>query len=296
MTITASMVKELRERTGVGMMECKKALVEAQGDMEAAITAMRKSGQAKAAKRAGRIAAEGMVLVTASSDNKKAYMIEVNSETDFVARDKSFRDFASHLVQRGLETESESVQSLLNLSYSVENAKCMEEVRTELVTQVGENIQLRRVACLESKVGAVGFYCHGDRIGVLVAIDKADPQLAKEIALHIAAMNPQAIDAERVPDKIVEKEKDIVLAQAKKSGKPDSIIEKMVAGRIKKFLKEICLVDQAFIKDPDQTVGQLLQTADTHVLDFVRFEVGEGIEKEIVDFSEEVHAQIKESK
>jgi len=296
MTITASMVKELRERTGVGMMECKKALVESQGDMEAAITAMRKSGQAKAAKRAGRVAAEGMVLVTASSDNKKAYMIEVNSETDFVARDKNFRDFASHLVQRGLETESESVQSLLNLSYSVENAKRMEEVRTELVTQVGENIQLRRVACLESKAGTVGLYCHGDRIGVLVAIDKADPQLAKEIALHIAAMNPQAIDAERVSEKIVEKEKDIVLAQAKKSGKPDSIIEKMVAGRIKKFLKEICLIDQAFIKDPDQTVGQLLQAADTRVLDFVRFEVGEGIEKEVVDFSEEVHAQIKESK
>ncbi len=295
MTITASMVKELRERTGVGMMECKKALVESQGDMEAAITAMRKSGQAKAAKRAGRIAAEGMVLVAASPDSKKAYMVEVNSETDFVARDKNFRDFTSHLVQRGLETQSENVTSLLNLPYSVESSKLVEEARTELVTQVGENIQLRRVACLESK-GAVGFYCHGDRIGVMVAIDKADPKLAKEIALHVAAMNPQAIDAERVSEKIVEKEKDIVLAQAKKSGKPDSIIEKMVAGRIKKFLKEICLVDQAFIKDPDQTVGQLLQATDTHVLDFVRFEVGEGIEKEMVDFSEEVRAQIKESK
>lgn len=292
MAITASMVKELRERTGAGMMECKKALVEANGDMEAAITAMRKSGQAKAAKRAGHVAAEGIISIASSTDNKKAYMIEVNSETDFVARDENFCHFAKQLVQRGLESEADTVDALLNTTVKPEDSKTLEEARMGLVAKIGENVQLRRVALLMS-TGTVGSYLHGHRIGVLVALDKEAPELAKDIAMHVAATNPLAVDADSVSTELIEKEKEIFSAQAKDSGKPDHIIEKMVVGRVAKFLKEVCLVDQPFVKDPDQTVGQLLKADGVNVVGFVRFEVGEGIEKESVDFAEEVQAQIK---
>ena len=291
-TITASMVKELRERTGAGMMECKKALVEASGDIEAAITAMRKSGQAKAAKRAGRVAAEGIVLIASSADNKKAYIIEVNSETDFVARDENFRVFAERLVQRGLESEADSVDTLLNSSVKEGDSKTLEEARTELVAKIGENIQLRRVALLSCS-GTIGSYVHGDRIGVMVALDDDHPELARDIAMHIAATNPLAVTADNVPAEVIEKEKEIFSVQAKESGKPDNIIEKMVSGRIAKFLKEVCLVDQPFVKNPDQTIAQLLKAAGTNMINFVRFEVGEGIDKESVDFAEEVQAQIQ---
>lgn len=292
MAITASMVKELRERTGAGMMECKRALVETKGDMEVAIIAMRKSGQVKAAKRAGRIAAEGAIVIALGVDKKNAFMAEINCETDFVARDENFRGFVDQLAVRGLEIEASSVDVLLNASEKEGAPKTLEEARAELVVTIGENIQLRRVALLEAN-GTVGAYCHGGRIGVLVALDKDEPELAKDIAMHVAAMNPQAVDSYNVSEDIIEKEKEIFSAQAKESGKPDNIIEKMVTGRIAKFLKEVCLVDQAFIKDQDQTVGKLLKDNGASVLSFVRFEVGEGIEKETVDFAEEVQAQIK---
>lgn len=292
MTITASMVKELRERTGAGMMECKKALVEAGGDMEAAITAMRKSGQAKAAKRAGRIAAEGIILIALSDDHKTACMVEINCETDFVARDENFRRFADQVVQRGLATRSDSAESLLAASFEEGNAKTIEEARAELVAKIGENVQLRRAVCITSE-GTIGAYSHGDRIGVITALDKSETDLATDIAMHIAAMNPQAIDSDNVSPDLIAKERDIFSSQAKESGKPDNIIEKMVEGRIAKFLKEICLVDQPFVKNPDQTIAQLLKAGNAAVTNFIRFEVGEGIEKEVVDFAEEVHAQIK---
>jgi elongation factor Ts len=294
MTITASMVKELRERTGAGMMECKKALVASNGDLEAAITAMRKSGQAKAAKRAGRIAAEGAILIANRTDNKSAYMIEVNSETDFVVRDKNFKAFANLLVQRGLETSKANAADLMASPVSDGESVTLEQARTELVAKIGENVQLRRVAT-ESSTGIVGTYMHGERIGVLVSLDKDLPDLAKDIAMHIAATNPLAIDDSGVPQDVIDKERDIFSAQAKASGKPDVIIEKMVTGRITKFLKEICLLEQNFVKDDAQSVGAMLKSSDAKVLSFVRFEVGEGIEKQTVDFAEEVQAQLKDN-
>ena len=294
MSITASMVKELRERTGAGMMECKKALQETNGDIEAAITAMRKSGQAKAAKRAGKIAAEGGIVIRSSDDNKKSYMIEVNSETDFVARDTNFKEFTNLLAQRAIETGASDVQTLLDASASDGNEQTLEQLRQELIVKIGENIQVRRVAHLESK-GIVGAYKHGDRIGVIISLDADKPELAKNIAMHIAATNPQAVDADKVSKDVIEKEREIFSAQAKESGKPDNIIEKMITGRVAKFLKEVCLVDQSFVKNPDQTVGALLKAEGVNVLGFVRFEVGEGIEKQTQDFAQEVKAQIQGS-
>ena len=294
MSITASMVKELRERTGAGMMECKKALQETNGDMEAAITAMRKGGQAKAAKRAGKIAAEGAIVIRSSDDNKKAYILEVNSETDFVARDTNFKEFSSLLAQRALDTDVSNAKILLEAAASDDNEQTLEQLRQELIVKIGENIQLRRVAHLESN-GMVGAYKHGDRIGVIVSLDADKPELAKDVAMHIAATNPQAVDADNVSKAVIEKEREIFSAQAKESGKPDNIIEKMITGRIAKFLKEVCLVDQPFVKNPDQTVGDLLKAENANVIGFVRFEVGEGIEKQTQDFAEEVKAQIQGS-
>jgi len=295
MSITASMVKELRERTGAGMMECKKALQETNGDMEEAITSMRKRGQAKAAKRAGKIAAEGVVVIESNDNNKQASMIEVNCETDFVARDTNFKAFTSTLVKRCIETNAEDAQALLQAAAVDGEDQTLEQVRQELIVKIGENVQLRRVASLASD-GVVGAYNHGDRIGVIVSLDQASPELAKDVAMHIAATNPQAVDANSVPTELIEKEREIFSAQAKESGKPDNIIEKMVTGRIAKFLKEICLLDQPFVKNPDQTVGDLLKAEKASVIGFVRFEVGEGIEKETQDFAEEVKAQVQGSK
>ncbi len=294
MSITASMVKDLRERTGEGMMECKRALQEANGDIEAAITTMRKRGQAKAAKRAGKIAAEGVIVIQLSKDNNKAYMVEVNSETDFVARDSGFKQFAATVAQRGLETEAPDSQALLGSPVSEGDAQTLEQLRQDLIVRIGENIQLRRVALLSS-TKMVGAYKHGDRIGVLVSIDQDNAELAKDIAMHVAATNPQAIDVDSVPADIIEREREIFSAQAKESGKPDNIIEKMVTGRIAKFMKKVCLVSQPFVKNPDQTVGDLLKACNANVTGFVRFEVGEGIEKQTQDFAEEVKAQVQGS-
>lgn len=295
MAITASMVKELRERTGAGMMECKKALVEANGDIEEAIVLMRKSGQVKAAKRSGRITAEGAVLIALNDNHTKGFMIEVNSETDFVARDQNFVEFAERLVKRGLETQADDVNALLKTPIADGDSVMLEDKRSELVAQIGENIQLRRLTLLESS-GVIGTYRHGTRIGVMVALDKNLPDLANDIAMHIAAMNPLGIEASDIPADLIEKERAIFLAQAQESGKSDDVVEKMVAGRVSKFLKEVCLLDQPFVKDSGQkqTIKDLLKAADAQLIAFVRFEVGEGIEKESVDFAEEVHAQIKQ--
>lgn len=287
--ITAALVKELRERTGAGMMECKKALVDANGDLETAITELRKKGIAKAAKRAGKTAAEGTVVIATSADNKQAVVVEVNCETDFVARDSGFKAFAEKVANLALTEQAADVEALLKASIA---GKTLDDVRQELVTTIGENIQIRRIAYAASS-SVVGSYIHGERIAVLVALNVDNLELAKDVAMHIAATNPRAIDIDDMPAELVAKEKEIFVAQAKESGKPDEIIEKMIAGRINKFVKENSLLGQAFVKNPEQTVGDLLKSQQATVEKFIRFEVGEGIEKEAVDFAAEVQAQMK---
>lgn len=281
-TISASMVKDLRERTGAGMMECKKALVESNGDVDEAVVILRKRGVAKAAKRAAKVAAEGVVVTQVSADQKAAIIVEINCETDFVGRDENFLNFASTVVEAGLSAASADVKVMPNI----------EEARQQLVQKLGENIQIRRAELIES-IGCVAAYNHGSRIGVLVALDKDNEALGKDIAMHVAAMNPQSIDESDLDSAVIEKEREIFSDQARQSGKPDNIIEKMVEGRIAKFKKEVCLVNQPFVRNPDQTIGQLLSAADASIVAMQRFEVGEGIEKEVVDFAEEVRAQVQ---
>lgn len=288
--ITASMVKELRETTGAGMMECKKALVESNGDMQLAIDNMRKSGTAKAAKRAGRIAAEGAIVVATNSDKTSACMIEANCETDFVARDANFRSFAESLSQAGLEANANDVDTLM--AQKTSDGATFESVREALVAKIGENIQARRVVTLNT-TGCVGAYLHGERIGVLVALDKNNVELAKDIAMHVAATNPLSLDASGLSQDVLAKEREIVTAQAQTSGKPANIVEKMVEGRLQKFVQEVCLVHQPFVKNPDQKIEDLLKQAGAKVLSFVRFEVGEGIEKPVTDLAAEVSATLK---
>lgn len=289
MAITASLVKELRERTGAGMMECKKALVEADGDIEAAAELMRKSGAAKADKKAGRVAADGAIKVKLSDDGKKAVIVEVNSETDFVAKDDNFQAFANAVADVVFDQEPADVATLSGLKTA--DGKTVEEAREALVAKIGENIQVRRFDILASDDTLVS-YLHGTRIGVIVDSD-ADSDMARDIAMHVAAVNPQHVQESDVPSETVEKEKAILIAQAESSGKPPEIIEKMIQGRLKKFLAEITLLGQPFVKDPDQTVGKLLTSANARVSRFVRFEVGEGIEKKQEDFAAEVMAQVK---
>ncbi|WP_257285800.1 translation elongation factor Ts [Endozoicomonas sp. SESOKO1] len=280
--ISAALVKELRERTGLGMMECKKALVEAQGDIEVAIEEMRKSGQAKAAKKAGRIAAEGIVTVKVADDASFGVLVEVNSETDFVARDDNFLGFVQQVVDAAFARKEADVNALMEGE--------LEEARQALVQKIGENIGVRRIAIVAG--GVIGSYVHGNnRIAVLTQLEGGDTELARDIAMHVAAVNPQVVNKEDMPAELVEKEKEIFKAQAEQSGKPANIIEKMIEGRISKFLAESSLVEQPFVKDPDTTVGALASKAGATVTGFVRFEVGEGIEKEEVDFAAEVRAQ-----
>ncbi len=287
MQITAALVKELRERTGAGMMECKKALTDNNGDIEAAIEAMRISGQAKAAKKAGRIAAEGLISV--AQDGNKAAMVEINSETDFVAKGDDFKNFCSEVVQVALQQQTFELETLL--AAPMASGQTVEETRYALVAKIGENISVRRVALSEAT--NQGMYLHGTRIGVLVALDGGDADLAKDIAMHIAASRPVCVSAEQVPAELLEKEKEIFSAQAADSGKPADIIEKMVQGRIQKYLKEVTLVGQPFVKDPEQSIEQLLKKAGAKALSFIRFEVGEGIEKKVDNFVEEVMRQAK---
>ncbi|MDA0993367.1 MAG: translation elongation factor Ts [Proteobacteria bacterium] len=292
MSISASMVKELRERTGAGMMECKKALVEASGNMDEAVELLRKSGQAKADKKSGRIAAEGRVAI--ATDGHKAAMIEINSETDFVAKDENFTLFAQAVVARVLAGDAVDVVHLA--AEKLPDGRTIEQARTELVTKVGENISLRRLARVEA-TGHLGSYAHhGARIGALVSLQGGNDDLARDIAMHVAATNPVCIDDSGVPAETLERERRIFSEQAAESGKPPEIIEKMVVGRIAKFLKEITLVGQPFVKDPDVTVAKLLKDSGASVASFVRFEVGEGIEKKEENFAEEVARQIEQSK
>lgn len=282
-TITAGQVKELRERTGLGMMECKKALVEANGDIEAAIDELRKSSGLKAAKKAGRTAAEGVAVSRVSADGKVAVLVEVNSETDFVARDDNFLKFVDVVADKAFADQQDDVAALM--------AGELENAREALVQKIGENITVRRVALLKGNAESViAGYSHGGRIGVLVELKGGNEELAKDIAMHVAAINPQFVNAEQVPEEVLEREKEVVRAQSESSDKPAEIIEKMIQGRIKKFLAEISLVEQPFVKDPDVKVGELARKAGAEIISFVRFEVGEGIEKEEVDFAAEVAA------
>ena len=274
MSITATMVKELRERTGAGMMECKKALVEADGDAEQAAEILRKSGQAKADKKSGRIAADGRIVVAV--DGTKAAVVEVNSETDFVARDENFIAFSDAVAGAALEQGVTDPEAMAKVRLA--DGRTVEEARTELVSKVGENIGVRRVATIASD-DVLASYTHGSRIGVAVATRGGDESLARDLAMHIAASNPLCIDETGVPAEKLDSERRIFTEQAKESGKPDDIVEKMVAGRLGKFLKEITLLGQPFVKDPDTSVGKLLDKAGATVTGFVRFEVGEGIEK-----------------
>ena len=288
MSITASMVKELRERTGAGMMECKKALVEANGDLDAAAEALRKSGQAKADKKAGRVAADGRVVI--SKDAGKAVVVEVNSETDFVAKDENFVAFSDSIAAVVLATGETDVAALATQDSG--DGRSVERARTDLIQKVGENISVRRAQLVEAD-GPIGTYTHGARIGAVVALSGGDEGLARDIAMHVAAINPICIDESGVPADMLEREKRIFSEQAAESGKPPEIVEKMVTGRIAKFLKEVTLVGQPFVKDDKQSVGQLLKAADASVVSFVRFEVGEGIEKKEDNFVEEVMAQVQ---
>jgi elongation factor Ts len=288
MSITASMVKELRERTGVGMMECKKALVETNGDMDAAAELLRKSGQAKADKKSGRIAAEGLVAIAAAGN--KAAAVEVNTETDFSAKHEDLVAFAAAAAEAALASGEADVQAFASLALADGNT--VEATRLELVNSIGENISVRRISQVESS-GPIGHYTHGAKIGAIVALDGGDETLARDIAMHVAATNPTCIDETGVPAETLENERRILTEQAQDSGKPAEIIEKMVNGRVAKFLKEITLVGQPFVKDPDVSVGKLLKGASASVTSFVRFEVGEGIEKKEDNFVEEVMAQVK---
>ncbi len=289
MTITAALVKELRERTGAGMMDCKKALVETNADLEAAIDLMRASGSAKAAKKAGRIASEGLVNVAISDDNKNAVILEVNSETDFVTKGQSFVDFVNALGKLALKNKPESVETFL--TQTLESGETVDEAREGIVAKIGENVSVRRLQNVSSENGVLGAYIHGDRIAVLVVLSGKDSVLAKDIAMHIAASRPECISEEHLSNELLEREKAIFIEQAKESGKPNNIIEKMIVGRMKKFVNEVTLYGQAFIKDSDTSVGKLLKSKNAEVEYFVRFEVGEGIEKKEDNFVEAVIAQ-----
>lgn len=294
MAITAAQVKELRERTGSGMMECKKALTDANGDLDVAIEALRKSGMAKADKKASRIAAEGLVVIEMSDDNKTAAIVEVNCETDFVAKKDDFQAFASSIAKRVLADNPADIDALMAMPLNDGDATSIEDSRKALIATIGENITVRRFTRIETN-GLLAAYAHGVRIGVLVELEGGDASLGKDLAMHIAAHDPRpvCVSEDEVPAELVEGERNIFTAQARESGKPDNIIEKMIEGRIRKYLGEITLLGQSFVKDPDLTVGQLLEQAGASVSRFERVELGEGIEKKSENFADEVMAQVK---
>ena len=281
--VSAAMVKELRERTGLGMLDCKKALKETDGDIELAIENLRKASGMKAAKKAGRVAADGAVVVRVAEDNSYATVLEVNSETDFVARDESFLGFVADVADAVFAQKNTDVAAVV--------AGELENKREALVQKIGENIGVRRADELAGDT--VGAYVHGgSRIAALVALEGGNAELAKDIAMHVAAVNPQFVSPEAVSQEVIDKESDIIKAQPDMEGKPAEIVEKMIGGRIKKFLKEISLTEQAFVKNPDLTVAKLASEAGAKVVSFIRFEVGEGIEKEEKDFATEVAEQL----
>ncbi|MBD9356134.1 translation elongation factor Ts [Methylomonas albis] len=291
MSISAAMVKELRERTSSGMMECKKALVEANGDMELAIENMRKSGLAKADKKSGRIAAEGVIGVKVSDDAKTVVMVDVNCETDFVAKGDDFIGFANDVVNSLLTHDVNSEEELQAMSLST--GISLDDTRRALIAKIGENITVRRFVKYTTAEGGQAAYLHGSKIGVIVELTKNDPVLGKDVAMHVAASKPEYVSDDQVSADVIAKEKEIFAAQALESGKPAEIVEKMIGGRINKFLAEVTLLGQPFIKDDSVTVGKLLTSKGNGVVRFARFEVGEGIEKKEEDFAAEVMAQVR---
>ena len=294
MAVTAEAVKALRERTGAGMMECKKALVEANGDLEAAAEAMRKSGLAKADKKAGRVAAEGVIAFDRSADGKTVAVVEVNSETDFVAREKDFQAFAGAVAKAALEARPADLEALV--ATKLPSGQTIEETRRALIARIGENISVRRFDIVTSNA-PLATYLHGSRIGTIVVIEGGDAQLGHDLAMHVAAINPQYLSAEEVPADQVEKEREIFIAQAatdpKLQGKPKEVLAKASEGKLRKFLGEITLLGQPFVKDDKQSVAQVLKQANAKVLRFVRYEVGAGIEKKQENFAAEVMAQVR---
>jgi len=291
MAITAALVKELRERTGSGMMECKKALVAAEGDIELAVEEMRKSGLAKADKKADRIAAEGVIAIETNDSNTQAVMLEVNSETDFVAKADDFINFVNAVAKKALEAQPADLEALKALT--LDSGETIENTRQALVAKIGENILVRRFTLINAEGGIIGSYRHGDRIGTMVQLNGGNVELAKDLAMHVAASRPQAISAADLSQDLLDKERDIVATQAKDSGKPEAIIEKMIEGRMAKFVNEISLMGQPFVKDPDTTVEKLVKQAGATVEAMAFFEVGEGIEKQADNFAEEVMAQAR---
>jgi elongation factor Ts len=292
MTITAEAVKQLRERTGAGMMECKRALVETAGDLDAAAELMRKQGLAKADKKAARIAAEGVIAIAVAPDGHAAAMVEVNCETDFVAREHDFRAFAQEVAGVALAERPGSLAALFALP--LPGGVSVDERRRTLVAKIGENIGLRRCALLEAR-GRLGAYVHGTRIGALVAMEGAESALAHDLAMHVAASNPRYLSAAQVPAEVIAKEREVLTEQARAEGKPPEIVAKMVEGRLRKALNELTLTGQPFVKDPDVSIEKLLKAAAATVSAFERFEVGAGIEKRQEDFVAEVMAQVKGS-
>ena len=289
MAVTASMVKELRERTGAGMMECKKALVETNGDMEAAAESLRKVGLAKADKKASRVAAEGKVALASNDDNTEAVMVEVNSETDFAAKDANFQAYVKMVADQALAMDTTDVEALMAADMDGSN---LELERQALIAKIGENIQVRRISRMTTD-GSIGAYIHGGRIGVLVELEGGNDEVAHDVAMHIAALNPAYVDVDDVPADILEKEKQFLISQAADSGKPADIIEKMVSGRMRKHLSTITLLGQEFVKDSDITVAKLLEQNGASVKGFTRLAVGEGIEKKQENFADEVMQQVK---
>jgi len=291
MQISASLVKELRERTGAGMMECKKALQETGGNLDAAVEAMRKSGAAKAEKKAGRIAAEGVILIRQNAKLNRAVIVEVNCETDFVAKDANINAFANRVADLIESKQPDNLEALRNLTTGAGHT--LETERLELVAKIGENVSIRRFEAISFTGDNIGAYLHGARIGVLVDMDGGDPELARDIAMHIAASRPVCVDESGIPAGMLTQEREIYRAQAADSGKPAAIIDKMIAGKVRKFINENTLLGQPFVKDPDQSVANVLQTNSARVLTFARYEVGEGLEKKVDNFVEEVMAQAK---
>ena len=292
--ISASMVKDLREKTGAGMMDCKKALTETNGDMEKAIEYLREKGITKAAKKSSRIAAEGLVLAYVSEDNKVGAAVEVNSETDFVAKNEEFRTFVQALAKQVALNNPADVEALLEEEYIEEAGKKVSEVLTDKVAKIGENMNIRRFVRFETTDGLVESYIHGNgKIAVLVNMKNADTELAKDICMQVAAARPEFLDEASVPAERLAKEMEILKAQAMNEGKPEAIAEKVVQGRIGKFYSEICLVDQEFVKNPDMKVSDLLKTKNAEIVEFARIEKGEGLEKKEENFAEEVMKQMQ---
>ena len=291
--VTASLVKELREKTGAGMMDCKKVLTETDGDMEKAIELLRERGIAKAAKKSGRIAAEGLVATYVTADKKVGSVVEVNAETDFVAKNDEFVNFVNDVAEIVADKNPADVETLLASPAEFEEGKTVQEALVGKIATIGENLSIRRFVRFESE-GLVEKYIHGDgKIAVLVNVKNADNTLAKDICMQIAAAKPEFLNREAVPQERLEKEMEILKVQAMNEGKPEAIAEKIVQGRIGKFYEEICLVDQAFVKDPNKKVSQVLTEKDAEVVTFARFEKGEGIEKKEENFAEEVMKQLK---